>query len=250
MLNAYFSLTTEPILAEGGMVNKFIGDAVMAVFGAPFPKPDDAVRAVRAGHRMLEEVDRFNEEQAKIGGVQLRIGIGIHTGPVIAGNIGSDKKMEYTVIGDSVNIASRVESLCKEHKVEFLITQGCYDATRRRIAVRPIGPVSVKGKENALMIYEATRRTVAGQMAHAAPVPAVLNARELRTIEAPVVKSTELTGNRTAFGAPDLVAVPPAASPPERRIRPMTIPPPPIRPSTKPNPLVPPPPNFLDEKDK
>jgi adenylate cyclase len=242
-LNDYLQRMVDIVFDEGGIVDKFIGDAVMAVFGAPFPKPDDAVRAVRAGHRMLEEVDRFNEEQAKIGGVHIRIGIGIHTGPVIAGNIGSDKKMEYTVIGDSVNIASRVESLCKEHKTEFLITQGCYDATRRRIAVRPIGPVSVKGKENALMIYEAPRRTVAGQMAHAVPVPAALNARELRTIEAPVVKQTELTGNRTAFGVPDLVAVPPPASPPERRVRPMTIPPPPIRPVTKPNPVVPPPPD-------
>jgi adenylate cyclase len=251
-LNDYLQRMVDIVFDEGGIVDKFIGDAVMAVFGAPFPKPDDAVRAVRAGHRMLEELDRFNEDQAKIGGVNIRIGIGIHTGPVIAGNIGSDKKMEYTVIGDTVNIASRVESLCKEHSTEFIITQACYDATRRRIAVRPIGPVSVKGKENTLMIYEALRRTVAGQAAHAAhaaPVPAGVGGRELRTLEAPVIKSTELTGNRTAYGAPELVAVPAAARPSERRVRPMTIPPPPIRPATRPMPVIPPPPSGPAPKD-
>ncbi len=245
-LNDYLQRMVDIVFDEGGIVDKFIGDAVMAVFGAPFPKPDDAVRAVRAGHRMLEELDRFNADQAAIGGVNIRIGIGIHTGPVIAGNIGSDKKMEYTVIGDTVNIASRVESLCKEHKAEFLITQACYDATRRRIAVRPIGPVSVKGKEISLMIYEAPRRTLAGQIAHAAPVPASAPVRELRTVEAPVIRPTELTGNRTAFGSPDLQPVAPATSLADRRVRPMTIPPPPIRPITKPNNAVAPPP----DKDK
>ncbi len=245
-LNDYLQRMVDIVFDEGGIVDKFIGDAVMAVFGAPFPKPDDAVRAVRAGHRMLEELDRFNADQAAIGGVNIRIGIGIHTGPVIAGNIGSDKKMEYTVIGDTVNIASRVESLCKEHKTEFLITQACYDATRRRIAVRPIGPVSVKGKEISLMIYEAPRRTLAGQIAHAAPVPASAPVRELRTVEAPVIRPTELTGNRTAFGSPDLQPVAPATSLADRRVRPMTIPPPPIRPITKPNNAVAPPP----DKDK
>ncbi len=245
-LNDYLQRMVDIVFDEGGIVDKFIGDAVMAVFGAPFPKPDDAVRAVRAGHRMLEELDRFNADQAAIGGVNIRIGIGIHTGPVIAGNIGSDKKMEYTVIGDTVNIASRVESLCKEHKTEFLITQACYDATRRRIAVRPIGPVSVKGKEISLMIYEAPRRTLAGQIAHAAPVPASAPVRELRTVEAPVIRHTELTGNRTAFGSPDLQPVAPATSLADRRVRPMTIPPPPIRPITKPNNAVAPPP----DKDK
>jgi adenylate cyclase len=236
-LNDYLQRMVDIVFDEGGIVDKFIGDAVMAVFGAPFPKPDDAVRAVRAGHRMLEELDRFNEDQAKIGGVNIRIGIGIHTGPVIAGNIGSDKKMEYTVIGDTVNIASRVESQCKEHQVEFLITQACYDATRRRVAVRPIGPVSVKGKENALMIFEATRRQITGQVAHAAPVPAGVNAREPRTITAPVVQPAELTGSRTAFGGLEMPAVPP----PGGRVRPMTIQPPPPR-QTRPANVIPPPP--------
>ncbi len=247
-LNDYLQRMVDIVFDEGGIVDKFIGDAVMAVFGAPFPKPDDAVRAVRAGHRMLEELDRFNADQALIGGVNIRIGIGIHTGPVIAGNIGSDKKMEYTVIGDTVNIASRIESLCKEYKTEFLITQACFDATRKRVMVRPIGPVSVKGKENTLMVYEAPRRMVsAGPVAHAAPVPASLNARELRTMEAPAPTPAELAAKAAVSGVPDLVATPPA---PERRVRPMTIPPPPIRPMVRPATMIPPPPGGPAPTDK
>lgn len=153
-LNDYLQRMVDIVFEEGGIVDKFIGDAVMAVFGAPFPKPDDAVRAVRAAHRMIAELERFNEDQAAKGGVFIRIGVGIHTGPVIAGNIGSDRKMEYTVIGDTVNIASRVQDLNKEFGTELIITQGCYDATRRRVPVRALPPVFVKGKELPLQVYE------------------------------------------------------------------------------------------------
>lgn len=156
-LNDYLQRMVDIVFDEGGIVDKFIGDAVMAVFGAPFPKPDDAVRAVRAAHRMLAELDRFNSDQAAKGLVQIRIGIGIHTGPVIAGNIGSDRKMEYTVIGDTVNIASRVQDLNKEFKTELIITQAVWEATRRRVPVRALGPVTVKGKEVPLQMYEAYR---------------------------------------------------------------------------------------------
>lgn len=156
-LNDYLQRMVDIVFDEGGIVDKFIGDAVMAVFGAPFPKPDDAMRAVRAGQRMLRELDRYNADQAKKDGVQIRIGIGVHTGPVIAGNIGSDRKMEYTVIGDAVNIASRVQDLTKNFGVELIITQGCLDATRRRVAVRALPPVHVKGKELPLQVYEVPR---------------------------------------------------------------------------------------------
>ena len=156
-LNDYLQRMVDIVFDEGGIVDKFIGDAVMAVFGAPFPKPDDATRAVRAAHRMLVELDKFNSDQEQKGLVQIRIGIGIHTGPVIAGNIGSDRKMEYTVIGDTVNIASRVQDLNKEFKTEIIITQAVLEATRRRVPVRALGAVTVKGKEVALRVYEAYR---------------------------------------------------------------------------------------------
>jgi adenylate cyclase len=153
-LNDYLQRMVDIVFEEGGIVDKFVGDAVMAIFGAPIVKPDDAVRAVRAAKRMILEVERFNQDQARNGGVQIRIGIGLHTGPLIAGNIGSDRKMEYTVIGDTVNVASRVESLNKELKTEILITQDTYDATGRSFEVRPMPLVAVKGKEKKLQVYE------------------------------------------------------------------------------------------------
>ncbi len=156
-LNDYLQRMVAIVFDEGGIVDMFIGDAVMAVFGAPIERPDDAARAVRAGQRMLEELDKFNAEQAERGGVHIRIGIGIHTGPLIAGNIGSDRKMEYTVIGDTVNIASRVQDLTKEFGVELIITQGCYDATAKAVPVRQLPPVHVKGKEHALTVFEVLR---------------------------------------------------------------------------------------------
>lgn len=156
-LNDYLQRMVDIVFEEGGIVDKFVGDAVMAVFGAPIVKPDDATRAVRAAVRMLQEVERFNQDQRRCGGVEIHIGIGLHTGPLIAGNIGSDKKMEYTVIGDTVNVASRVESLNKELKTELLITQDCYDATGRAFEVRPMPPVSVKGKTQKLQVYEVLR---------------------------------------------------------------------------------------------
>lgn len=160
-LNDYLQRMVEIVFEEGGIVDKFIGDAVMAIFGAPLPRPDDAVRAVRAAQRMLQELDKFNEEQARKGGVHIRIGIGIHSGMLIAGNIGSDRKMEYTVIGDTVNIASRVQDLTKEFGVEIMITQGCYEAAGKAVPARLLPPVLVKGKELPLTVYEVPRAEVA-----------------------------------------------------------------------------------------
>jgi adenylate cyclase len=164
-LNDYLQRMVDIVFEEGGIVDKFVGDAVMAVFGAPLVKPDDAVRAVRAALRMLDEVDQFNRDQAAKGGVQIHIGIGLHTGPLIAGNIGSDKKMEYTVIGDTVNVASRTESLNKDLKTELLITQECFDATGHAFPVRAMPPVAVKGKTQKLQVYEVLRSAPGGQPA-------------------------------------------------------------------------------------
>jgi adenylate cyclase len=156
-LNDYLQRMVDIVFDEGGIVDKFIGDSVMAVFGAPVPKPDDAVRAVRAALRMIEEVGRFNEQQRKKGGVEIDVGVGLHTGPLIAGNIGSDRKMEYTVIGDTVNVANRVESLNQKMATNVLITQQCYEATGKVFAVRELPRMQVKGKEQPLQVYEVLR---------------------------------------------------------------------------------------------
>ncbi len=110
---------------------------------------------------MIEEANRFNEQQSKTGGVEIDVGIGLHTGPLIAGNIGSDRKMEYTVIGDTVNVANRVESLNQEMKTKVLITQQCFDATGRLFAVRKLPPVQVKGKTQPLQLHEVLREELA-----------------------------------------------------------------------------------------
>ena len=153
-LNDYLQRMVDIVFDEGGIVDKFIGDSVMAVFGAPVPKPDDAVRAVRAALRMIEEVTRFNAQQKTRGGVEVDVGVGLHTGPLIAGNIGSDRKMEYTVIGDTVNVANRVESLNQKMRTNVLITQQCYEATGKIFAVRELPRMQVKGKAEPLQVYE------------------------------------------------------------------------------------------------
>src|SRR5258708_14928401 len=156
-LNDYLQRMVDIVFDEGGIVDKFVGDSVMAVFGAPVPKPDDAVRAVRAALRMIEEVARFNEQQRRKRGVEVDVGVGLHTGPLIAGNIGSDRKMEYTVIGDTVNVANRVESLNQKMRTHVLITQQCYEATGRVFAVRELPRMHVKGKTEPLQVYEVLR---------------------------------------------------------------------------------------------
>ncbi|OBA79471.1 hypothetical protein A9W99_20580 [Mycobacterium sp. 1164966.3] len=153
-LNDYLQRMVDIVFDEGGIVDKFIGDSVMAVFGAPVPKPDDAARAVRAALRMIEEVSRFNAQQRRQGGVEVDVGVGLHTGTLIAGNIGSDRKMEYTVIGDTVNVANRVESLNQKMRTNVLITQECYEATGKVFTVRELPRMQVKGKAEPLQVYE------------------------------------------------------------------------------------------------
>ena len=140
---------------EGGVVDKYIGDAIMAVFGAPVPKPDDAVNAVRAAVRMRTALSRPQRAPRRRAGCRpLRTGIGIHTGEVVAGNIGSERRMEYTVIGDAVNLASRLESSTKELGVNVLISEDTYELAKDAVATRPVREITVKGRKQPVMTYE------------------------------------------------------------------------------------------------
>jgi adenylate cyclase len=140
-------------MEEGGVVDKYIGDNIMAVFGAPVTRHDDAVRAVRAAVRMRTALAELNARFTARGLPALRFGIGLHTGEVVAGNIGSAKRMEYTVIGDSVNVASRLESKTKELATDILISEATH-AAANGIATEGAGEVHVKGREQPVAIYK------------------------------------------------------------------------------------------------
>jgi adenylate cyclase len=154
LLNEYFTEMVGIVMQEDGVVDKYIGDAIMAVFGAPVPKAQDAANAVRAAVRMRQALDDLNVRLEARGIPRLRTGIGIHTGEVVAGNIGSEKRMEYTVIGDSVNVASRLESSTKELGVDVLISEDTYGLTKDIIEARPVRRIAVKGRQQPVMTYE------------------------------------------------------------------------------------------------
>lgn len=158
-LNHYLSRMTEIIFKFNGTIDKFIGDAIMTVFGAPFRKDDDALRAVKSAVEMVRELDAINQNLPNPED-RLKVGIGIHTGEVIVGNIGSDRRLDYTVIGDNVNLASRIEGLTKHYGCSILISENTFSqiinkySAKDGFEVREIDRVIVKGKTKAILIYE------------------------------------------------------------------------------------------------
>lgn len=154
ILNEYLSEMTDIIFANKGTLDKFIGDAVMAVFGSPFYLKDHAQRAVKTAVQMIKRLNELNEKWIKEGKKTLKIGIGINSGEVIAGNMGSLKRMEYTVIGDNVNLASRLESMNKELGTEILISENTYKEVKDIVKVRKFENVKIRGKEESITVYE------------------------------------------------------------------------------------------------
>jgi adenylate cyclase len=154
LLNEYFTEMVDAVMDENGVVDKYIGDAIMAVFGAPVAKPDSAISAVRAAVGMRHALAELNKKLVERGEKQIETGIGIHTGEVVAGNIGSEKRMEYTVIGDTVNLASRLESATKELGVAILIGQDTYELVKDHFELRQVKEITVKGREQPVMTYE------------------------------------------------------------------------------------------------
>ncbi len=152
-LNQYFEQMSESIAREKGLVNKFIGDAILAVFGAPVPFSNHAESAVRAAIEMRRQARRLSEEFNQKGLPELKIGIGIHSGKVLAGNIGSLTRLEYTVIGDTVNIASRLEAHCKEVGKDLLITENTKLLLGDLFQAESIGNIQVRGRESQIAIY-------------------------------------------------------------------------------------------------
>jgi adenylate cyclase len=154
LLNEYFTIMVDCIAREGGMLDKFIGDAIMAGFGVPIAHDDDEDRAMRAAISMITELREWNEGRTKAGLVAVDMGIGINTDLVVTGNIGSPKRMDYTMIGDGVNLAARLESACKQYTAKILISENTKVKLHGTYRIRAVDKVIVKGKTKPVAIYE------------------------------------------------------------------------------------------------
>jgi adenylate cyclase len=166
-LNQYFSAMVPIVFANQGTVDKFVGDMIMALYGAPLDDPDHADHAVRTALAMAEELARLNGQWAADGMPSLDIGIGINSGDMVAGNLGSESIMSYTVIGDNVNLGSRLESLTRNFQTRIIISESTRTALNGHYEIHPLGEVTVKGKSVPVKVFE---------VAVPEPVSRVLNA--------------------------------------------------------------------------
>lgn len=153
MLNEYFNEMVEIVFRYDGFLNKFIGDALMAVYNAPIDQPNPELRAVRTALEMLDALHKLNGMRSSRGQFPLRIGIGVNTGPVVAGNIGHMQRLEYTVIGDAVNLAQRIESQTKVTGSSLLISESTYAKVAPYVIAEPLPAVKMKGKQEAVALY-------------------------------------------------------------------------------------------------
>ena len=154
-LNRYFSEMTNAVTEMDGYLNKYLGDGILAIFGAPNKLPNDgAMAAIECGMKMLERLDELNKSEIFPGIDEVRIGVGIHTGEAVVGNIGCDKKMEYSIIGDTVNLAARIESVTKQYKLPMLISEDTYKRVKDHVEVQFVASAKVKGREQEVKLYE------------------------------------------------------------------------------------------------
>jgi adenylate cyclase len=166
VMNSYFEAMGETIQAEGGLILQFLGDEIYAVFGAPVSRHDHPVRALRAALEMGRRLSALNVQLAKQGKPALQHGIGLHTGQVVAANIGSSHRLSYLLVGDTVNLASRLQGLTKEHGVEVILSRETLshlpETELAGIELSALGPTQVKGKSSTVEIFgvKKTAKTV------------------------------------------------------------------------------------------
>lgn len=154
MLNEYFTDMTDIIFKYDGTVNKYIGDAIMAIFGAPIDSENNSERALMVSLEMRDQLNILNIKRESEGKLPIKIGMGLHKGKVLVGNIGSTRQMEYTVIGDAVNVCSRIEGLTRNFNTDLLISDDLYHEVKHLIDVISCEPVEVKGKSEKIIVHK------------------------------------------------------------------------------------------------
>ncbi len=154
MLNKYFEVMVDVVFEYGGTLDKYIGDALMAVFGSPAPLEDHAWCAMQTAVKMRDKLAEFNQDRIANGELPIGIGMGIHSDEVVSGNIGSSKRMELTSIGDGVNLASRLEGASKQYGTDLIISDNTYRDYKDRLHVRELDFITVKGKSEPVIVYE------------------------------------------------------------------------------------------------
>jgi adenylate cyclase len=154
MLNEYFNAMTDVLYRNLGTLDKFIGDAIMAFWGSPYPQDDHAYHACMCALQMRDRLVELNADWEKRGFKQIAIGLGVNSGDVNVGNIGSEKRLSWTVMGDNVNLASRLEGMTKQYRTAILIAEGTYAATKGQFVAREVDNIRVKGKNKPVTIYE------------------------------------------------------------------------------------------------
>ena len=154
MLNTYYEMMAEVVATHGGTVAQFVGDEIFAVFGAPLPIRDCVGSALRCALAMVERLKDINTKVAEVIGQDIRVGIGMNFGPVIAGNLGSEERLSYSVIGDTVNTAKRIEALANNERNTILIGESIFTHARHLVRTQDLPTMPLKGKKIDVKIYE------------------------------------------------------------------------------------------------
>jgi adenylate cyclase len=203
-LNEYMTRMVKCVNDTGGVVDKFIGDSLMGVWGAPISAGSpgaDALNCVRAALMLRSALMEFNQGRGGAKKPVIKIGCGVNTGNVIAGQIGSSERMEYTVIGDSVNLASRTEALNKPLGTDILITENTYELVKEYLTVEEMPSVTVKGKEKPIRMYAVINMPGAEDIpGHGAEGPASLAAlRSMLGLTAPDINKVDMDAEEAKY---------------------------------------------------